>query len=209
MTTATKTKKTTQPFTRVFLRNTYGSHAWSYLRDYLKALPRERKKPQKYIWSRTAPTVEEAAELRVKHFTTTLADLVSDAFSEIESLAGEMQEWYDNMPENFQQGDKGSEVEEAKDALENISTVELSGEAAKLTTVYIPAEDIESRGDRINDCVARLHHAAEALRDELQTLIDSAPDDAPCKDDEGWGDIADELEGAAQEADGISFPGMY
>jgi hypothetical protein len=209
MTTTTKTKTDKKPFTRVFLRNNYGSHAWTYLRDYLKPLPRAKKEQQKYVWSREAPTAEEATELRNKHFTTTLEELASDAFSEIESLSGEMQEWYDNMPENFQQGDKGSEVEEAKDALENISTVELSGEAAKLTTVYIPAENIESRGDRINDCVSRLNHAAETLRDELQDLIDAAPKDDPYKDAEGWGDIADELESAAQEADGISFPGMY
>lgn len=205
----TTTKKTTQTFTRVFLRNKYGAHSWTYLRDYLTVLPRAKKEQQKYRWSREAPTVEEAAEIRTKHFTVTLADLVGDAFSEIESLAEEMGEWCDNMPENFQNGDKGSEVSEAKDSLENISTVELSGEAAKLTTVYIPAEDIDSRGDRLNECVTRLNLAAETLRDELDARTTAAPKDAPYKDEEGWSDIVDELEGAAQEADGIGFPGMY
>ena len=57
MTTTTKVKASTQSFTRVFLRNQYGPHAWTYLRDYLKVLPRERKQQQKYLWSRTAPTV--------------------------------------------------------------------------------------------------------------------------------------------------------
>jgi len=45
---------------------------------------------------------------------------VEDAMSEVEMLHDELQEWYDNMPENFQNGDRGTTVQEAADAMESI-----------------------------------------------------------------------------------------
>lgn len=46
--------------------------------------------------------------------------LVGDAKSEFESLRDELQEWYDNLPENFQNGDKGNDLQTAIDELENL-----------------------------------------------------------------------------------------
>lgn len=50
----------------------------------------------------------------------------------VEQASDEEQEYYDNMPENMQQGEKGenaeaaaSQLEEAKDALEQISTLDI------------------------------------------------------------------------------------
>lgn len=47
-------------------------------------------------------------------------DLASQAKEIAQDLATEMEEWYDNLPENFQNGDKGTRIEECKDALEEI-----------------------------------------------------------------------------------------
>lgn len=207
MTTATKTN--TKTFTRILLRKEYGPHSWNYLAGLLNILPRARKEQQKYAWKGAAPTKEEADVLKAKYFTTTLDDLVGGAFSDLEELANEMQEWYDNMPENFQNGDRGSEVQDTQDTLSNIVSVEIPEKAATIKVMYIPAEDISSRGARCQDASARLQVAADELRSALQDLVDAAPEDAPYVDDEGWGDIADELETAGQDADGVSFPGMY
>jgi hypothetical protein len=46
--------------------------------------------------------------------------LVQDAASEVESLKDELQDWYDNLPENFQQGEKGSALEENIDYLDTL-----------------------------------------------------------------------------------------
>ena len=46
---------------------------------------------------------------------------MEDAKSEVESLQEEMQSWHDNMPENLQDGEKGTAVQEAAEALENIA----------------------------------------------------------------------------------------
>lgn len=45
---------------------------------------------------------------------------VQDAMSEVECLKDELQEWYDNLPENFQQGDKGSQLEYAISNLDSL-----------------------------------------------------------------------------------------
>lgn len=42
---------------------------------------------------------------------------VEDGKLDLEELRDELQEWYDNLPENFQDGDKGQEIQEAIDAL--------------------------------------------------------------------------------------------
>jgi hypothetical protein len=56
---------------------------------------------------------------RADRFAAAQADAV-DAKSEMESLRDELQDWFDNLPENFQQGDKGSELESAISELESV-----------------------------------------------------------------------------------------
>lgn len=58
-------------------------------------------------------------ESRADRFAAAMS-LVSDAMSEVESLKDELEEWHGNMPENFQNGDKGNQIQEAIDNLENI-----------------------------------------------------------------------------------------
>lgn len=63
------------------------------------------------------------------------ASMVEDAKSIVDELRDEMQEWYDNLPENFQNGEKGEQLESAKDGLE-----ELAGqlEEADFTNIEFP-----------------------------------------------------------------------
>lgn len=57
-------------------------------------------------------------ESRADRFQAAL-DAVSDAKGEVEALRDELQEWYDNLPENFQNGSKGEEIQAAIDQLED------------------------------------------------------------------------------------------
>lgn len=47
---------------------------------------------------------------------------VDEAKTEVEALRDELQEWYDNLPEAFQNGSKGEALKEAIDQLESISS---------------------------------------------------------------------------------------
>ena len=56
---------------------------------------------------------------RSDRFQSALND-ISNGRGELESLRDELQEWLDNLPENFQQGDKGQELEESISTLEDM-----------------------------------------------------------------------------------------
>jgi uncharacterized protein YukE len=47
-------------------------------------------------------------------------NIISDSTSSVEELKEELENWYDNLPENFQNGMKGDELQEAIDALDGI-----------------------------------------------------------------------------------------
>jgi hypothetical protein len=61
---------------------------------------------------------------RAERFAAAIGD-VGGAKNEMESLRDELQGWLDNLPESFQQGNKGDELQSAIDELEDIvSTLE-------------------------------------------------------------------------------------
>ena len=47
-----------------------------------------------------------------------LADILNEYMADVESIKEEEEEYFDNMPESLQGGEKGSAAEEAVDALE-------------------------------------------------------------------------------------------
>ena len=60
---------------------------------------------------------------------------ISDGRGEIECLRDELQDWFDNLPENFQNGDKGNEIQEG---IGNLETMASSLEEAEGTDVNFP-----------------------------------------------------------------------
>lgn len=45
--------------------------------------------------------------------------VLEDMKTEMEEIRNELQDWYDNLPENFQQGDKGNDIETAINEIDN------------------------------------------------------------------------------------------
>lgn len=77
---------------------------------------------------------DELPESRADRFEACKSK-ASEAREEAESLRDELQEWFDNLPEAFQQGDKGSALEEA---ISNLDTFISSCEEAEGTDVEFP-----------------------------------------------------------------------
>lgn len=198
--------KTGQIMTSTALTRAYDRYWSRVLRDgFLDAEPTEKteagkRKPQRYKVLKDLPMLEEYRQLKNQHYTTTVGDLVSDAFSEIQCLSEEMQEWYDNLPEGFQQSERGERVQEAADALSYLDEVDVPEEFQDLKAVYIPAFEIESRRDRASEVSSMLQTAAETIR---QFMEDES------KADEYDDGIADQLEETASSVDDVEFPGMY
>jgi hypothetical protein len=217
------------------LTKAYGPHAKRVLLDhhYLVTVHVDRgedkRSLERFALLKALPSLEEYHVLRDKTFTTTVGALVADAFSEFNDLHGELSDWYDGMPENFQNGSKGDEVSEARDGLESCTgdEFEVREPLADIPVVYLPS-DTESRADRCAEAVNRLRCAIEALNDAAVLLNDAAsPERNEDADLPAWmedaedspdklralADAAEEHAGTAEEvcdnAEGVTFPGMY
>lgn len=138
-----------------------------------------------------------------KHIDTTVEAAMGDAISEFESLAGEMRDWYDNMPENLQSGSKGDSVGEAADTLEGISEVEVPDAIKDLKVEYTERQQKTSRSAR-RDYACRLLQGAI---DEAQSWMDDEAN-AEHEDFDAVGSFLDEAQSALDEAEGVDFPGM-
>lgn len=62
-------------------------------------------------------------------------EAVQNAASEVETLRDELQDWYDNLPDNLKDGEKGSMLEEA---IGNLESIQSSLEDATGTDVEFP-----------------------------------------------------------------------
>jgi len=172
----------------------------------LEVLPRERKQWQKFRLLVDLPTGEQFAEMERTMYTTTVGALVEDAFCEFETLQGEMDDWYSNLPEQFQQGDKGQALEEASGMLGGLNRSDIPQVAEGLTVFFRPGQGLGSRSARCEEACAMLNAAKRAVEEQVAKLEE---DDELNESINDLNAFADELEGAAGEAEGVEFPGMF
>jgi len=139
-----------------------------------------------------------------RDINTTVGAAVPDALSEFQSLGEEMRDWYDNMPENLQGSDKGSQVEEAASALENIEQdIDVPEAVDSLPVRYTERQDKHSRSARRDYAVTLLSAAIAQAQDWLD---DEANEEHDAHDDvETFIDAAQQ---ALDEAEAVDFPGM-
>lgn len=200
----------------ITLSKTYGSDAKYVLSAYLRALPKtSRRGPTTYEIVQPLPAVEAYKAVRDARHSSSVEDLVESAKGEIETLAEEMNNWADNMPEGLQGGDKYSEIQDAASTLEGISIEDIPERFLQIRAVMHPNYDKESRSDRSAEASAQLRAAADAI--EAQIEVDKAANDAKEKagetvepiDEDEYHSVAANLNEAADELDNLSFPGMY
>jgi hypothetical protein len=191
-----------QTVTKNWLSRQYGTHATTVLKDRLQALPTEKGKQAKYTVLVPLPTKEEYKGLLAKRFTVNITELVSDAFSEFNGLADELQEWYDNLPESFQNGEKGETLQSASDILQSLQEPTVPDFLSGVQTVFVPSK-ANSRPQRCAEAVRMLEEVIEKLSDETDTENYTAPQK------EEMEDLINELTEAAGEAEGVEFPSMY
>lgn len=130
---------------------------------------------------------------------------VESAFSEIETLASEMRETFDNMDgAGMGHLDKCERAGEAADALEQVSAVEPPECVADVAISW--SEQVQrrrgrgpSREVRLSNAVALLQAAIEAANE-----ADLVEDDADARDE-----FVTELENAVEIVEGVEFPGMF
>lgn len=140
------------------------------------------------------------ASVRFKPRTARLVDLVNEAFSELESLAGECREIVDNASEGLSQTQRIQTFEETANILEGLCEPEVNKSIEDTQVTYSSMESSRkgrglSRANRCSEAVNSLNAVVEALEQLPETDETS--------------NLKNELEEAANEAEGCELPGMY
>lgn len=134
----------------------------------------------------------------------TVADAISNGFTDLSDLADEMSEWRDNMEEKLSNTSKYQEVSDCVDQLDNCRddpTSDLPEALSSLPVTYsVGSKRKEPRWLRRDNAVAAIQAAKDAL-EEFET------EDSDLK--ESAEDAASKLENAIGEAEAAEFPGMY
>lgn len=151
-----------------------------------------------------------------------IADAVSGGFSELEELASECREMFDNASEGLQQTQRLQTFDETASTLEGLSepnVPEYVGELRFQVRLEIPNRPRRglSRATRCANAVALLQGALEAVQERISQWESD-------RDEEGASEVqvaenqehideaqelANELESAISNAEGAEFPGMY
>lgn len=166
--------------------------------------------------------------------TTDMESAASDAYSGMEELKDELQEWLDNMPESLRNGSKADELQEAIDTIDGVSEIDIPdciSNGKDVPQVSYVASKKSSRAGRRDTITSMLSGAADAGREYIEQLnalefdaggvLITPPDGGedwteglPASENErdSWvSDIEsfiDEVESAQSEYDNVNFPGM-
>lgn len=201
---ATKIKKG-DTVTKIVLKNRYDRHAVRVLPSagYIKSKPRKKAEIQKYLVKKELPDAEAYRVLRDAQYSTTVEETLDTARDEVADLLGQLEDWYNNLPESFQDGDKGQALQEAIDSLGSVEIPEPEKEIGERSLVILPGDSGSSRSDARDDVVSSLTQvmdwADERAEDEgltaeqLQYFID----------------LRGELSEAISALENVEFPGMY
>lgn len=198
--------------TRTYLTKTFGSHAVAVLENL--ELPAIEEQPHndgerwKYKLLNDLPTQDEFSAAERAMYTTTVASIVERAFNDFAELKDELQEWHDNLPESFQEGDKGYALSEAVDELERLEPPEIPEVAKGWPVFFRPPLECHSRSARCGVACEMLRLVAQDLEHEAETrnVLGDKDDHKLAKSLKG---VAQELFAVADDAESVNFPGMY
>lgn len=162
-----------------------------------------------------------------------ITDAVSTSFDNIEELKGELENWYENLPESFQSGEKGDQLQEAIDGLES-QAPDVPECLSEIRASYeLTLKRRMSRADRCSECILILDAvitAAETEKDRLADLdfnddgVQIDENDQPVKTDDGVAPMdEDERDNSVSEIESfiseceeaktnwecVEFPRMY
>ena len=118
----------------------------------------QRRKSLDKLVQQIATIQEELGEVDLKGTLETYIASIKDIQSELGSLIGDEEEYYDDMPESLQSGEKGDRSQEALGYMED--AVAHLGDA--LTTLSEPPVDLEIAASALGDAGGWIDEACSA-----------------------------------------------
>lgn len=161
-----------------------------------------------------------------KHSTIIMSvdGLIDSGYSIMGELKSELQDWYDNINENFQNGDKGDQLQTAIDCMDEADNPPYlpplpDSYSGVQVEVRVSNKRRQSRSDRRDEAVGYLSAAINTINDwvaEYDLIVnsrtededeDSKPEDEFPRDD--LDALTMDLENAMGEFENVDFPGMF
>lgn len=149
----------------------------------------------------------------------TVADAISEAFNELQSLGEEMRSWADNIEEKFSQTDRYQRISDAADTLESLEEPPFDGDgiAAKYVARIIRAlPEVEiykligrskrrgpSRADRCSHACGTIEQCMSIIEENINDLGDDNDHKYALES------LRDDLKRLKDDAEGVEFPGMF
>lgn len=188
---------------RISLTKAFDGHVFEVMESHFVIVLEKGRLPFRIIES--LPTKEEYLKVRDEFFTHTLEYHVASAYSEIETLADELSEAFENMPESLQGSDLGEMRSEVSRELMEIAEEPpmVPEEFASVELLHIPSTKVSSRGDRAEEAASRMEAVADKLSELVQNTKIRKSVAATVEE------VVEQLTDHASSVRDVEFPGMY
>ena len=204
------------------LKNFYDRYVLTILGNRLTEIDTPRGKRRQFKVVESLPDKEAYCEMRDERYTTTVDSVVEGAFSACEGIKDELQEWYDNLPEPFQDGERGDRLQEAVDGFESLYKPDTPGvndgdelDLREVPVLYLPDLDANSRpriaGEAANKlrAVVELFQSADAKDDDDREILGDVWEENSLLLKTEIAEWVQELENQADEIEAVEIPGMF
>lgn len=131
---------------------------------------------------------------------------VADAFSDLEGLKEELEEWFGNMPESFQNGSKGEQLQSAIDILESLQEPNVPDEVADLSIQWPESLGRSRKGPSRSTRCSNACNVIESAKSAVESWIEEQEESA---DTDAAETFVGELDELISEASSVEFPGMF
>jgi hypothetical protein len=188
---------------RISLTKAFDGHVFEVMESHFVIVLEKGRLPFRIIES--LPTKEEYLKIRDEFFTHTLEYHVASAYSEIETLADELNDAYESMPDGLKDGELGERrAETSRELMEITDEVPMVPEVfASVELLHIPSTKVSSRGDRAKEAASRMEAVAKKLSEIVQNTKIRKSVAATVEE------VLDQLTDHASAVRDVEFPGMY
>lgn len=178
--------------------------------EYLKRLPRAKGQRQSFEVVKTLPDSTQYNNIRSARYTREFGTALEEVLSEFTALRDELQDWFDNLPESFQDGSKGEALQTAIDQLDNAENPPDIPDWLKTEKLVVLPYVGESRSERNSAAVSMLEQIISWLDDRINANVESNENKVMTIEQQSEAEeIRDQLEEIKSEVEQVEFPGMY
>jgi len=124
--------------------------------------------------------------------STTIGEMLSGVTQEVESLADEMENWKESLPENLQESEKAERIDDAENTLRDAAEDNMVGDLDNIPVQHTPTKT-RTRPDRRDEVCAQI----QSVIDVLDEVVSNAEE------------LKSELESKQGDLEGVEFPKMF